>query len=477
MDNQSPTSHAKQQGKQRLIIILLLVLAAAVIVLLPSLVTEPWIADPSAPTTPAATAVVSPSTVAEKTKYRQDSQTTLAQIIAVRDRLNKQSVERWAAFEFRQAQALVTQGDEQYGYGEYRESLTSFQQSLNQLNSLEQLGQTMLAKALTDGLTAIENAAPTDRSIASATASLAVAIAPNNQQAQQLALRASTLPEVIVQLQTADKLLASNQLAGAANAYQQALNLDSQHRRAAAALDSTRQAITKERFRSAMSLGFSALDNDNFTAATQAFDKAGTVYPNHPSVAQALSQVTTRQSQVIVNRQMKRAGDHEIAEQWQHAFDIYQSLLTTDPSLTTAKVRSISVKVRATLDKQINEILADPLKLAVNSTYNNAQRLLKDASGIAKPGPVLRRQIIELDKKLRQSRTSVDVVLQSDGLTDVTLFRVKTLGAFKQTSVLLRPGRYIAAGKRIGFRDIRVEFTITGEAKPEPILVSCSEPI
>jgi tetratricopeptide (TPR) repeat protein len=477
MDNQSPTSQSEQRGKQKLIIILLLALAAAVILLLPAMVTEPWIADPSASITAVSKPIVSPSTAAEKTKYRQDSQTTLAQIIAVTDRLENQTVERWAEFEFRQAKALIAQGDEQYGYGEYLESLTSFQQSLSQLNSIEKLGQTTLTKALADGLTAIENATSTDIPVASAAASLAMAIAPENNQSQQLELRANTLPEVVKLLQAADELLANNKLNAAADTYRRALRLDGQHRLVAAALDSTKQAIIEKRFRSAMSLGYRALDNDDFIAATEAFDRAGAIYTNHPSVIQALSQVSTRQSQLTVTRQIQRAGDHEISEQWQQALDIYQSLLSTDPSLTTAKVRSITVKVRAKLDSQIREMLSDPLKLAVNATYKRAQDLLKDAAGIAKPGPVLRQQIADLDKVLRQSQTPVDVILRSDGVTDVTVFRVKKLGVFEQTSILLKPGRYIAAGKRVGFRDVRVEFIISGEPRPEPILVSCSQAI
>jgi tetratricopeptide (TPR) repeat protein len=477
MDKQSPTSHSKQQGMQKLVIGLLLVAVAAVVLLLPNLVNEPWIAGPSASTPVADKTAVSPSTAAEKTKYRQDSQVTLAQIIAVRDRLNKQSVERWADFEFRQAMALIEKGDEQYGYGNYRESLDSYQQSLAQLKSLEELGQQTLTRALADGLAAIENAAQTDISIATAAASLAMAIAPDDKQSQQIEQRAAVLPDVIEQLQNADKLLAAKQLNEAKGAYQKAVTLDPQHILAAAALSSTKQAIVEERFRNAMSQGFSALDKDNFAAANQAFKKAGTVYANHPSVAQALSQVKTRQSQILVNRKMVQASGHENSEQWQQALDIYQSLLATDPSLTAAKVRTIRVKVRAQLDSQINKILADPLKLVSPSLYDSGQRLLKDARGITKPGPVLTQQIADLNKTLRQSRNSIDVVLQSDSLTDVTLFRVKKLGAFKQTSVLLRPGRYIAAGKRLGYRDVRVEFTITGEPMPDPILVSCSEAI
>ena len=234
MDRQSPISHSKQQGKQKLVIGLLLVAVAAVVLLLPNLVSEPWIAGPSASVPVVDKTSVSPSTVAEKTKYRQDSQAALAQIIATRDRLNNQSVKRWADFEFRQAVALIEQGDEQYGYGDYRESLDSYQQSLAQLKNLEELGQQTLTKALADGLAAIENAAHTDISIATAAASLAMAIAPDNKQSQQIEQRAAVLPEVIEQLQSADKLLAGKQLNEAKCAYQQALALDPQHILAAA---------------------------------------------------------------------------------------------------------------------------------------------------------------------------------------------------------------------------------------------------
>ena len=77
MDRQSPTSHSKQQGKQKLVIGLLLVAVAAVVLLLPNLVSEPWIAGPSASVPVADKTSVSPSTAAEKTKYRQDSQKRL----------------------------------------------------------------------------------------------------------------------------------------------------------------------------------------------------------------------------------------------------------------------------------------------------------------------------------------------------------------------------------------------------------------
>tara|TARA_B110000879_G_scaffold66202_1_gene92785 strand:- start:859 stop:2280 length:1422 start_codon:yes stop_codon:yes gene_type:complete len=467
-----------QGGKQKIILGGLVLLVALVVLLLPSFVSDPWIADPSASAKPVPSkTTVSPSTAAEKTKYRQDSQKVLAQIIAVRDRLKEQTVEFWGAFEFRQAIGLVDLGDEQYGYGDYKDALTSYQDSLNQLQVLEQLGQSHLEQALTEGLKAIENAELGDIELAKAAAATAMAIAPQDSRTQELDQRAAPLANLIAALDNGRQRLETNELAAAKAYFQKAVAIDKRHIKAAAALVSAEQAITEERFRGRMSAGFSALDSNQFAVATSAFNSAGKVYSNHPAVAQALSQVATKQSQMAVSQQMKQASEFEQKEEWQQALSLYQQLLQTDPSLTEAKVRTIPVGVRASLDSQLTATLADPLKLSTSSNYSRGQRLLNDASGIAGPGPRLKQQTADLKKVLQQSRTKFDVAIQSNNLTQVTLFRVAELGVFEQTSLQLFPGRYVAAGTRIGFRDVRVEFSITGTPIATTIRVSCDEAI
>jgi len=462
-----------QGGKQKIILGGLVLLVALVVLLLPSFVSDPWIVDPGASVKlVASNTTVSPSKTAEKTKYRQDSQKVLAQIIAVRDRLKEQTVEFWGDFEFRQAIRLVDLGDEQYGYGDYKDALTSYQDSLNQLQALEQLGQSHLEEALTKGLKAIENA-----ELAKAAAATAMAIAPQDSRTQELDQRAAPLANLIAALDNGQQRLETNELAAAKAYFQKAVAIDNRHIKAAASLVSAEQAITEERFRGRMSAGFSALDSNQFAVANSAFNSAGKVFSNHPAVAQALSQVATKQSQMAVSRQMKQAKEFEQKEEWQQALSLYQQLLQTDPSLTEAKVRIISVGVRASLDSQLTAILADPLKLSASSNDSRGQRLLDDASSIAGPGPRLKQQTADLKKVLQQSRTKFDVAIQSNNLTQVTLFRVAELGVFEQTTLQLFPGRYVAAGTRIGFRDVRVEFSITGTPISTAIRVSCDEAI
>jgi hypothetical protein len=226
-----------------------------------------------------------------------------------------------------------------------------------------------------------------------------------------------------------------------------------------------------------MSDGFRALDENSFQRATQAFKQAGTVYQAHSAVAQALAQVETRRSQLWVRSRIAQATELEAQEKWQQAAEVYKELLATDGTLTDIRIKQIPVEVRADLDKRIKKALSDPLALSAISQFRRGQKVLLDATGIRNKGPVLKQQIAELQKVLKASQTPIQVVLTSDSNTDVTLFRVAKLGAFDKTAVSLKPGRYIVAGTRMGFRDVRVEFTVTDQGFDQPISISCNEAI
>ena len=470
-------SGARQNGVQKIVISVLLLIATVVIFVLPRGVTEPWInysaQTENTPVKPTATEV-SPSTAAEKTKYRQDAQTLLAQIIAYRDRLQEKRVELWGEFEYKQGIMQIERGDQQYQYGEYAESVASYQNALDQLSALESRGKTILSEAIDSTASAIEE---NILSTATTAIELANAMAPDSKQVQQLSQRVANLPQLIEAMQLGEKLSARSQLSAAKEAFNNAVKLDPEHKKAAAALAKTLQQITEQRFRGFMSEGFSALDKDNFVEAKAAFNRAATVYSDHPAVAQALAQLETRRSQLWVTSNMARAAEFEAQEQWQRAKTVYQKLLLADSSLTDAKVKQIPVAVRADLDKRINAIIEDPLALSASSQFRKAQQALQDASGIATPGPVLKQQIASLREILKASQTPVEIALTSDSNTEVTLFRVAKLGTFDKTSVALKPGRYIVAGTRSGYRDVRIEFTVTGKGFDTPISISCNEAI
>ena len=119
----SRTPQSSQSTTRKITLIVLGVVVAGTVFLLPQFVTEPWVvgdADDLPAVPEASPSTVPPSTAAELTRYRQESQGVLAEIVAIRDRLVDSRVERWAEVDFQQALDLIEAGDERYSYGDYK---------------------------------------------------------------------------------------------------------------------------------------------------------------------------------------------------------------------------------------------------------------------------------------------------------------------------------------------------------------------
>lgn len=470
----APVRHS---GKQKVTLVVLAVLALATVFLLPRLVSGPLfvsVEPPGAVPSPASPTSVSPSTAAEKTAYRQESQSVLAQIVARRDRLQQSGVESWGAVPFKQVLDRVSEGDEDYHYGEYRASLDAYRQALELLVQLEDQSAGLLEQSLAEGERAIE-----DLNVNTATSAIGLAgtIAAADPRVRNLQQRLAALPEVVSNMEAGDLSRARGDVSAARESYRLAAQADPAHQRAARALEEMRSAQTDGQFRQHMSRGYAAMEQGDYDGARAAFADAGGVYPGHPAIAQALAQLDNKRSMEQVGARMRRVEQMEQDEQWQQAKELYEGLLAEDPSLSEARVRLIPVTVRAALDDELQAFIDEPLKVSSQAGYQRAQAVLADARGIASPGPRLAAQVERLDALLQAAVSLVDVEFRSDNQTEVVLFRVAELGRFERHSMRLRPGKYIAAGTRKGFRDVRVEFIISGMDPPAPVVVRCDEPI
>jgi hypothetical protein len=90
---------------------------------------------------------------------------------------------------------------------------------------------------------------------------------------------------------------------------------------------------------------------------------------------------------------------------------------------------------------------------------------------------VLAGQVAELDALISAAETPVRIALTSDNATEVTVYRVGSLGVFERKDLELLPGRYTVVGSRAGFRDVRREITLLPGSPPATVVIRCEEPI
>ena len=162
-------------------------------------------------------------------------------------------------------------------------------------------------------------------------------------------------------------------------------------------------------------------------------------------------------------------------QQWLEANQQYQQALTLDSTLVEARAALAESTSRAQLDRELRSLLAQPERAYSASVHAAGVASLQRAQAITTPGPVLQRQIAGVAAVLKQAETPVAVALRSDGLTSVTVYKVGELGVFAERSLQLKPGHYVVAGSRSGYRDVRRELEVRPEPPDTPLTIQCTE--
>ena len=145
--------------------------------------------------------------------------------------------------------------------------------------------------------------------------------------------------------------------------------------------------------------------------------------------------------------------------------------------MVATKIGVLRTRARADLDKKLQSLIDQPLRLADPAVYRSAQQLLADAASVKPRGPRIEQQQQQLQQALNKALDPVAVLLRSDNETNVTLYKVGKLGNFKEHTLELKPGRYTLVGSRNGYRDVREEFTLQPGTNRKTIVIQCDEKI
>lgn len=430
----------------------------------------------TAPATPAAAAgnLPSPWSEAQLAKQRKAAQDVLSHMLKQQDALQHIGVKQWAAKDYAAAVKLAEAGDAYYRQRKFIQARDSYQKGLNEFNRLLQQSESVFTNAMANGNRAIEAG---DSDAAKSAFKLALLIKPDNASARKGSKRAAALDRVMQFLDRGDKLLQAGRLRDAEAAYQKALHLDPDNSHASAKLARTRQKIIDQKFNTAMSDGYAALENNKLENARRSFEQAIKIKPSAAEAHNALHQTENRLTVIKINKLLASAADKEHSEQWGDAVNIYDQALKLDPNLTAAQTGKKNASLRERLDKSLTFAIDNPMRLADDAIYKETRTLYLAALKINRPGPKLKSQLSTLKRQLEQARKPLPVTFRSDNLTDITLYKTGDLGKFTSKKVALIPGHYIVVGRREGYQDVRVEFTVTPNKPIKPVIVQCKEKI
>jgi eukaryotic-like serine/threonine-protein kinase len=432
------------------------------------------------PEVPAATEAVDPEGTPTDTPATSDpavkaaTDETLGELLSKLERLKMRGIERWGGQSYLEAIDLYEQGDRAFLARDYRLAGERYRGAIEKLEPF--FGR--IDREFRETLRAAEQAfARGDHAEAVRLYDLAVAITPSHDGAQAGLERARNLERVLTLTEQALRLERDLELQAARTALEEALTLDPAWQPAQVALARIKDAIVQRSFEQRMTEGLEALSAGNYPTARAAFNAARDLRPGAQQPVDGLLQVDQEVRLASIRRMESEAGILEEREQWQDAIAKYEQILEIDGDLQFARQGLANARERAAIHERLQEFIGAPDSLSAPATMQAATQLLLRVSRISPTGPRLEDQKEDLSRLLKRAATPLTVQLVSDNATEVSIYRVGTLGTFARQELTLRPGEYVALGSRPGFRDVRLEFRVAPEIDMEPIVIMCEEQI
>jgi tetratricopeptide (TPR) repeat protein len=298
-------------------------------------------------------------------------------------------------------------------------------------------------------------------------------IDPNNASAQKGLERSQKLDAVRRLMASGKQHEKEGNISFAHADYQEALKLDSESKEARQALARIKGQISDREFQTLMSEGLTALHNNNYELARAKLLKAKSFRPKSREVKDALAQVDQSIRLANIETYRQKATAAEQAENWEQALIAYQQVLKIDPNVRFAELgKQRSLKL-IRIDKRINFFLKQPGALESDRQLDNAIELIAEIEDIDPKGPGLKNRFDQLKRLVDAAQTPVRIILESDNVTEVAVYKVGKLGRFTNRELSLRPGTYTMVGNRDGYQDVRKKIIIKPGQGPTHITIKC----
>src|SRR5690606_34834317 len=381
----------------------------------------------------------------------------------------------WAGEDWPRYQALSREGDDAYLAGRLRDAVDAYGAALELGGALIARSEAISARALDAGHAAL---AAGNAELALEQFDLVLGIDPDHAEALAGRARAERLPQVLEHVRQAAELAESGQLQAAAAAYRAALDLDANWPAARRGLEDVERRIANARYESLMSRGMQALADERYDDAAAAFRDALAMRPDSSEARDGILQAEQGAKLDQIALAEARGLAFERRERWSDAIAQYEQILETDGTLAFAREGLGRARTRADLDVKLANLIDNPNLLFRDDVLADARTLIDEARDVLQRAtdeigaqPRLEGQVARLEELVTIASTPVPVRLVSDGLTEVTIYRVGRRGVFKTHELELRTGNYTAVGSRDGYRDVRRTFTVVPGREPEPFSV------
>jgi len=426
---------------------------------------------PSAPVTPDLQQTMNSS---KQAMEKENAEKALEAFLKLKKVIREKGVAEWGGKEYEEMTTFSREADERFMDQKFLAATEKYAQAGSKAAELAHTTQAVFQRLLEEGFKALEAG---DSSIAQKKFRTALMIEPFSDLAQRNLERAETLDAVNRLIESGKTHEKNDRFAFAHTDYREALKLDPESKEAQKALNRVKERIVGQQFQKLMSDGLTAYHDGRYQSARTRLLKAKSFRPDSREVQNALLQVDEAIRLAKIEKLQHKALTAEQTEDWDKALGSYLAVLKIDPNISFALQGKERALDHIRIAKRIRFFLQKPDTMESNPQLQNAILVIEEAQSLQPRGPRLSQRLDELKALVDAARTPVKVMIESDNLTEVAVYKVGKLGRFTTHELSLRPGSYTVVGSRDGYKDVRQKIIVKPRRKALRVRVICKNKV
>ena len=403
-------------------------------------------------------------------RQKEAAQQGLAQFMKAQKSLEDLGAAQWGNGAYDKIGQLAQRGDAQYQNENFADAAAFYAQAVQKATRLADSASEAQKMLVQQSLADIDAG---DGKSALKKLQIALKIDPQNHRIKKLLQRAAQAEEVQRLFENGQQIEKRGATERALADYRKALELDPDALRVQQAYRRLSTRVAQEKYRRFMAQGLAAFERREYRQARSNLLKAQAVKPGTAEAQDALTQVNAALQQQRVDTLRQQALAAEAAENWTLALQSYQAVLDMDDKIAFAIDGKQKAKVQIGFLKRLDFFLQQPQSLQDDHQLDHARQLIGELQAAPFNGSGITWRASRLKELVTVYATPIPVTIQSDGLTNVAVYRVGRLGSFTVHRLQLRPGIYTVVGSRDGYQDVRQEVTVKPGQPSLEINIAC----
>ncbi len=302
----------------------------------------------------------------------------------------------------------------------------------------------------------------------------ALALMPSNQDALNLQNRIDAYAEISGLLSALEVAKVENNLPKQIDLLADIIQLDPERIQYNDDLSDAIISHDKIKFAKLLEQADQAMANNQIKTAEQFIQQALVINPSSKGARALTTRIEQQKSNQYLARVKESLALLQAQDEWLQIKKLVDMNVDKYPNDSDLKTYQTEMRQVLSAHQSLDIFVQKPERLADKSIRDAATDSLQKAFKAALLSPSLQQKIAQVGSTIDKYTYLVNVNIKSDGNTYIVVVGVGHVGQHTQKTVELTPGDYVLLGKREGYRNKRVEFTVA-PGKPMDVTLICDE--